>query len=473
MKHPSIVARTFGMGFFLAWVVGNAFTMSFGNTVHGDESIFVDKYCCIAFNLLVLAIITGGYKRIGSLVSRQWIIVLTTASAALAPLLIFVGLRTPELFAVFVFGEALRGIASALLFMTWSEVYSKLPIRYASICYSGAYFVSFLVHACMALLPGAMAIAFEIVCGFGAAVFIPLSISIEHPQPEEELVSTAPGSWTIPIRPILLTAAYTVSAFALRQIIATGILSYSWLGGGIVALLSLIGCAFFFERHFDASVLEFIALPLMVGGVLLWCLLGDSAGLAALFLADAGNVAFRIFILTILCNICFRYGVPALWLFGIVRLVMVLAEGCGLTVGLWASSLNQGTGSLEMDIFAYAMILILITVSTFTQRTRKLTETSWQITLKSDDHAGYADRLATVMGRHELLIWRCSQIARLYGLTQREEEILGHLVEGKKRSEIQEVLFISENTVRTHIRHIYEKLDVHSREEAAEVVEKA
>ena len=51
-------------------------------------------------------------------------------------------------------------------------------------------------------------------------------------------------------------------------------------------------------------------------------------------------------------------------------------------------------------------------------------------------------------------------------LTQREQEILGLLVDGLSNGEISNKLFISLQTVRNHIRHIYEKLHVHSKAQA-------
>lgn len=50
-------------------------------------------------------------------------------------------------------------------------------------------------------------------------------------------------------------------------------------------------------------------------------------------------------------------------------------------------------------------------------------------------------------------------------LTEREGEILDLLIAGLRYREISEKLFISIETVRTHIRHIYEKLHVRSRGE--------
>ncbi|MEA2132498.1 MAG: hypothetical protein QOC68_407 [Solirubrobacteraceae bacterium] len=56
--------------------------------------------------------------------------------------------------------------------------------------------------------------------------------------------------------------------------------------------------------------------------------------------------------------------------------------------------------------------------------------------------------------------------ARL-GLTPREAEVLGLLADGLTNREIAVRLFISQKTVSAHLAHIFDKLDVHSRVEAA------
>lgn len=50
-----------------------------------------------------------------------------------------------------------------------------------------------------------------------------------------------------------------------------------------------------------------------------------------------------------------------------------------------------------------------------------------------------------------------------FNLTKREGEILGYLFNGLKNSEIAEKLSISEITVKTHLQHIFEKVEVNSR----------
>ncbi|MDC7246761.1 MAG: helix-turn-helix transcriptional regulator, partial [Sphaerochaetaceae bacterium] len=49
------------------------------------------------------------------------------------------------------------------------------------------------------------------------------------------------------------------------------------------------------------------------------------------------------------------------------------------------------------------------------------------------------------------------------GISAREKEVLYLLVRGETSFEIGEHLYISHNTVKTHIKHIYEKLQVSTR----------
>jgi DNA-binding NarL/FixJ family response regulator len=52
-------------------------------------------------------------------------------------------------------------------------------------------------------------------------------------------------------------------------------------------------------------------------------------------------------------------------------------------------------------------------------------------------------------------------------LSPREREICELLVQGRTNREIAQTLFISESTTKVHLRHIFEKLAVHTRAEAA------
>ena len=54
-------------------------------------------------------------------------------------------------------------------------------------------------------------------------------------------------------------------------------------------------------------------------------------------------------------------------------------------------------------------------------------------------------------------------------LSAREQEVYELLAQGRSNHEIAKTLFISESTTKVHVRHIFEKLGVHSRAEAVSV----
>ena len=64
----------------------------------------------------------------------------------------------------------------------------------------------------------------------------------------------------------------------------------------------------------------------------------------------------------------------------------------------------------------------------------------------------------------------CQDLADEYGLTPREAEILALVALGRSAKYIADELQVSYNTTRTHIRHIYEKLNIHSKQELIDVV---
>lgn len=63
-------------------------------------------------------------------------------------------------------------------------------------------------------------------------------------------------------------------------------------------------------------------------------------------------------------------------------------------------------------------------------------------------------------------------IAAASGLTRREREILGYLARGRSARYIAEDLVLSENTVWAHIKRIYSKTGVHTKQELMSIVEK-
>ena len=70
----------------------------------------------------------------------------------------------------------------------------------------------------------------------------------------------------------------------------------------------------------------------------------------------------------------------------------------------------------------------------------------------------------------ELLDRRVTELAEEHALSERETQVLGYLARGYSSTYIASALYISANTVRSHIYNMYRKLDVANRGELLELV---
>ena len=64
-----------------------------------------------------------------------------------------------------------------------------------------------------------------------------------------------------------------------------------------------------------------------------------------------------------------------------------------------------------------------------------------------------------------------ARVAERYRLSAREAQVCEYLARGRSQTYIRDALLLSKNTVATHVRRIYTKLDVHSKQELIDLVE--
>lgn len=73
------------------------------------------------------------------------------------------------------------------------------------------------------------------------------------------------------------------------------------------------------------------------------------------------------------------------------------------------------------------------------------------------------DKMSSIMDRIISVVGRDLKEKTLDQLTPTEFQVLRLIGQGKSNDDIAELMFISKNTVRSHIKSIYAKLDTHSR----------
>lgn len=84
-----------------------------------------------------------------------------------------------------------------------------------------------------------------------------------------------------------------------------------------------------------------------------------------------------------------------------------------------------------------------------------------------------AAEAAERQAEHEKGHWRacCAALAERYALSPRETEVFYYLAKGRGIEHIQNKLYISSHTVKTHTYNIYRKMNVGSREELLDIIE--
>jgi DNA-binding NarL/FixJ family response regulator len=120
-----------------------------------------------------------------------------------------------------------------------------------------------------------------------------------------------------------------------------------------------------------------------------------------------------------------------------------------------------------------ARIIILTTFAADVEIQRALEAGARAYVLKSMPPAELVDVIRQVhAGKKRIPSDIAAHLAEHYGdesLTEREVEVLRHVAGGNRNRDIAEKLFITEETVKVHIKHIMEKLGANDRTQAVAI----
>lgn len=447
--------RFLGMGLLIAWLCCTHVATIFPGGVF-------DPALRTAFDtgmrigdigtFLVFALLAPRIGRLSRRKAFSWTAVALTAIGTAAVGLVLIPGQAGEAFIIPV--SIVTAVGGAVLFCLWAEAYSQMgatrTLMYGALSCIAAAAASFVIGTMEApfgvIATAALPLA-SLACAQLSFRLLPTERSVpkgvRYPIPWKLIVIMAIAGLLSSFSGAFLSATEYIGA--IHRVAATGIV-------GIVILVMAIAK----RDRFDARFLAKVGLPVSIVAFAIVPFVAPMQGYVVSVLMRFAYVWFTFFVLLMLANICYRFEVPSLRLFAIARASSETALFAGIMVrrALWQTDLL--TDPMTLVGFALAGI-VLVLVCVVIWMSEKSVNGDWGASGLS-----LADRLH-VPGPRERFMTRCDDLAVRYELTAREAEIMGLIAQRKSRAEIEQELFLSQNTVKTHVRHLYAKLGAHSK----------
>lgn len=445
--------------------------------VTGGLGPFVDAFATVSFlRLFVLSSLMAGlasslmlslylalseYARMGVL-SKGGLLALPALAAALAG----AALGLPDI--LIVLAGVLFGAGSTLLAGTWASLLVRLSLEDLVTVLSCGFLAADALILCLLLAqPSFLAWLLFVAIGF-ASIGVPLQLSmardedgaevpVPHVSDEGSSRRIDPGGLLRRNGFLLFGTLLCVYILACTESALLGGLPISndpgieGIGGLLVASALAVALFWIVGHRLDSTLsLDIVArvVPLAcVASFLLAWFVGDWTTPVGRFVSNL-PLGFALtsfgFLFFLRMHEEVSRGLSVMLLFG---LSLALALGAYASVMLVWPLIGDGPAS----VFHLCLMVLYLVVSAISAVARPAA------TSETVDGVGAREDAVQTIGSE-------------HGLTAREAEVLSLLVQGRGAPYIAGELYVSVNTVKTHMKRIYQKVGVHSREELLDLV---
>ena len=224
----------------------------------------------------------------------------------------------------------------------------------------------------------------------------------------------------------------------------------------VLTLLALTASTMFLRLDFNRLIYK-VAFPIIAGGFLLLSFVHTEApvGLAVLLM---GFFYLDLVLWSLSSCLVKNMGLPAPWTSGCPGAAMHF----GILVGSLASLAFTGetlANPHELSDLGAIVACVLLAAALFLSNSTNL-KYGWG-TVRPGDNGVAEDTFNSVV----------QFLAREHALTNRESEVFLLLAKGKSRHFMVDALYISNDTIKTHVKNVYRKLSIHSQHELINLVE--
>lgn len=452
-----------GLGYsFLVsqWLSNGSFGSSWLPSFSSLGSVAVLGQIAVYFSYFALLIVLGIIKGsvIGPLHKRRTWLVGGISAIICGNLITYLAGLGVILSPLYILGMATVGVGMTIMMLAWGEYYCRIGAKNACIVLALSFIIGSSLFAFLGFLSElslVAAITFQL-CILPASTLMLLKGWEALQQGDEEVSKEPPFSikQLVPYLAVVLSIGFILGiVIGLNSVQEISVLPIAWTVGiasiGLLVLFAALG-----SKNFSLDNLSRSLTPLLVICALLIPLLINNS-LELVFIFGSGGYIFaRIFYQIAYVSIAQTRKVPVIPLVASA----IAADSLGIMFGETLCHLIIPTGSLSLDVVYFINCLavgLFVIVSSYFLREKSI------VSLWGHKSTGFTDEAIEEM---------CMHVAADFSLTFRETEVLIALAKGLEAEVIAKELNITVNTLRTHARNIYMKLEVHSQPELIRTV---
>lgn len=357
-------------------------------------------------------------------------------------------------------GGVFLGAGDALITLMWARFSSTLTLRAVYLFVVLCNAVSLVFYFAVTFVPAPVVLPLATILFVVSAAFAKKSLDARPPVEAEYSRPVFGGAIRGLWHPVLGTVILCFMSGLMLQIsgqneIPLESFQQTSLFTSAIAVLCLLLPALLIKKPLNVGRIYAFALPLSAAGFLLLPLIWNAAGGIVNAFAQLGAMVAGIILWCMLADSAHDTKLPSTLLFGLALACTNIAQLAGTIVGFVnAETLKQG--DLVLTTVALVSVYLLLMAALVLFKDKKL--------------ASREEDLAVQLTPEEALASRCDEIAAAHQFTPRETEIFKLLAQGYTMPVISEKLFVSENTVKSHVKSIYQKLGIHVRAELIDLV---
>lgn len=283
-------------------------------------------------------------------------------------------------------------------------------------------------------------------------------------------------------------AAGIMRAVALADVTAGNVVNVSSMLGALASATAVLGLWRGLSFHLSMRGAYRWTFPVLTLAMTLLPLLGDMAYVEVFAGATYAFYAFVQMVLLIQCAQASRdRGICPVVTYAFCSGIMHVMHFAGFLCG-WATGLADGAGMVQLSqasllgvwVLGFTLFCIWVRPGRKDGGAERSPDAVEFVSLGAAEmpRVFVQPQGAPEAGSPEIPVRpvidrvtkQCEAIRLAYRLSDRETEVMEHIARGDTVARIAERLGVSENTVRTHAKRTYAKLDVHSKQELGDLV---